>query len=58
VFIRVLVVAGVAAGISSTFFAQLAAIFFALEITLGGLGGVFFVAPTLIAVVMSVLFTF
>jgi CIC family chloride channel protein len=58
VFIRVLVVAGVGAGISATFFAQLAAVFFALEVVLGGFGGVLFVVPTLIAVVVSVLFTF
>ena len=58
VFIRVLVVAGVAAGISATYFAQLAAIFFAFEVVLGGFGGALFVAPTLIAVVMAVLFTF
>ncbi len=58
VFIRVLVVAGVAAGISATYFAQLAAIFFAFEVVLGGFGGAVFVAPTLISVVMAVLFTF
>ena len=58
VFIRVLVVAGVGAGISATFFAQLAAIFFALEIVLGGFGGALFVVPTLIAVLASALFTF
>jgi CIC family chloride channel protein len=58
VFVRVLVVAGVAAGISATFFAQLAAVFFALEIVLGGFGGALFVVPTLIAVVVSALFTF
>lgn len=57
-FIRVLVVAGVAAGISATYFAQLAAVFFALEIVLGGFGGALFVVPTLIAVVVSVLFSF
>jgi CIC family chloride channel protein len=44
-FIRSLVVAGIGAGISATFFAQLAAIFFALEIVLGGFGGVFYVVP-------------
>ena len=58
VFIRVLIVAGVAAGISATYFAQLAAVFFAFEVVLGGFGGALFVAPTLIAVVMAVLFTF
>jgi len=58
IFIRVLVVAGVAAGISATFFAQLAAVFFALEIVLGGFGGALFVVPTLIAVLASALFTF
>jgi CIC family chloride channel protein len=52
-FIRALVVAGVGAGISATFFAQFAAIFFALEIVLGGFGGVLFVAPTLIAIATS-----
>jgi CIC family chloride channel protein len=57
-FIRVLVVAGVGAGISATFFAQLAAVFFALEVLLGGFGGALFVVPTLIAVVVSGLFTF
>ena len=58
VFIRVLVVAGVGAGISATFFAQLAAVFFALEIVLGGFGGALFVVPTLIAVAASAMFTF
>jgi CIC family chloride channel protein len=58
VFIRVLIVAGVAAGISATYFAQLAAIFFAFEVVLGGFGGALFVAPTLISVVMAVLVTF
>jgi CIC family chloride channel protein len=43
-------VAGVAAGISSTFLAQLAAIVFAFEVVLGGFGGIVFVIPTLIAV--------
>jgi len=57
-FIRALVVAGVGAGISATFFAQLAAIFFALEIVLGGFGGVFYVVPTVIAVAMSGFTTF
>ena len=58
IFIRVLVVAGVGAGISATYFAQLAAIFFAFEVVLGGFGGALFVVPTLIAVVVSVLFSF
>jgi chloride channel protein, CIC family len=57
-FIRSLVVAGIGAGISATFFAQLAAIFFALEIVLGGFGGVFYVVPTVIAVAMSGFTTF
>ena len=49
-FVQALVVAGVAAGISSTFLAQLAAVVFAFEVVLGGFGGVMFVVPTLIAV--------
>lgn len=49
-FVQSLIVAGVAAGISSTFLAQLAAIVFALEVVLGGFGGIVFVVPTLIAV--------
>ena len=49
-FVQALVVAGVAAGISSTFLAQLAAVVFAFEVVLGGFGGIVFVAPTLIAV--------
>ncbi len=49
-FVRSLVVAGVAAGISSTFLAQLAAVVFAFEVVLGGFGGIVFVIPTLIAV--------
>jgi chloride channel protein, CIC family len=57
-FIRSLVVAGIGAGISATYFAQLAAIFFALEIVLGGFGGVFYVVPTVIAVAMSGFTTF
>jgi chloride channel protein, CIC family len=57
-FIRALVVAGIGAGISATFFAQLAGIFFALEIVLGGFGGVFYVVPTVIAVAMSGFTTF
>jgi CIC family chloride channel protein len=57
-FIRSLVVAGLGAGISATFFAQLAAIFFALEIVLGGFGGAIYVVPTVIAVAMSGFTTF
>ena len=49
-FVRALVVAGVAAGISSTFLAQLAAVVFAFEVVLGGFGGIVFVVPTLLAV--------
>ena len=58
VFIRALVVAGVGAGISATFFAQLAALFFAFEVVLGGLGGAVFVVPTLIAIAMSAMVNF
>lgn len=57
VIIRALVVAGIAAGIAATYFAQLAAIFFALEIVLGGFGGVVYIAPVLIAVSASALFS-
>lgn len=56
--VRALVVAGVGAGISATYFAQLAAVFFALEVVLGGFGGVLFVVPTLIAVAFSALVNF
>ncbi len=56
-FVRSLVVAGVGAGIAATFFAQLSAVFFALEVVLGGFGGAVFVIPTLIAVLASTLFT-
>jgi len=56
--VRALVVAGVGAGISATFFAQLAAVFFALEVVLGGFGGALFAVPTLIAVAVSALLTF
>lgn len=49
-FVRSLVVAGVGAGIATTYFAQLAAVFFALEVVLGGFGGAVFVVPTMIAV--------
>ncbi len=58
VFIRALVVASAGAGISATFFAQLAAIFFALEIVLGGFGAAIYVVPTVIAVAMSGFTTF
>jgi CIC family chloride channel protein len=57
-FVRALVVAGVAAGISSTFLAQLAAIVFAFEVVLGGFGGIVFVVPTLIAVGVAGLVTY
>ena len=57
-FVQALVVAGVAAGISSTFLAQLAAIVFALEVVLGGFGGVIFVVPTLLAVGVAGLVTY
>ena len=56
-FVRALVVAGVGAGIASTYFAQLSAAFFAFEVVLGGVGGPIFVIPTLIAVVASTLVT-
>ena len=49
-FVRALVVAGVAAGIASTFLAQLSAVVFAFEVVLGGFGGIVFVVPTLLAV--------
>ncbi len=49
-FVQSLIVAGVAAGILSTFLAQLAAIVFGLEVVLGGFGAIVFVVPTLIAV--------
>jgi chloride channel protein, CIC family len=57
-YVRALVVAGVGAGISATYFAQLAAVFFALEVVLGGFGGVLFVVPTLIAVAFSAIVSF
>ena len=57
-FVRALVVAGVAAGISSTFLAQLAAVVFAFEVVLGGFGGIVFVVPTLIAVGVAGLVTY
>ena len=57
-FVRALIVAGVAAGISSTFLAQLAAVVFAFEVVLGGFGGIVFVVPTLIAVGVAGLVTY
>ena len=57
-FVEALVVAGVAAGISSTFLAQLAAVVFGFEVVLGGFGGVLFVVPTLIAVGVAGLVTY
>ena len=56
-FVRALVVAGAGAGIAATFFAQLSAVFFALEVVLGGIGGALFIIPTLLAVLVSTLFT-
>jgi chloride channel protein, CIC family len=56
-FVRALVVAGVSAGIAATYFAQLSAVFFGIEVVLGGVGGPVFVIPTLIAVVTSTLVT-
>jgi chloride channel protein, CIC family len=58
IFVEVLVVAGVGAGISATFLAQLAAIFFALEVVLGGFGGIVFVVPTLLAVAAAAVTTY
>lgn len=49
-FIGALVVAGAGAGISATYMAQLAGIFFALEIVLGGVGGWLYLGPCLAAV--------
>ncbi len=57
-FVQALVVAGVAAGISSTFLAQLAAVVFAFEVVLGGFGGILFVVPTLLAVGVAGLVTY
>jgi H+/Cl- antiporter ClcA len=56
-FTRSLVVAGVGAGLAATYFAQLSAVFFALEVVLGGFGGAIFIIPTLFAVLASTLFT-
>ena len=58
VFVQSLVVAGVAAGISATFLAQLSAVFFALEVVLGGFGGLVFIVPALLAVAASAVTTF
>ena len=58
VFVQFLIVAGVGAGISATFLAQLAAVFFALEVVLGGFGGAVFVVPTLLAVAAAALTAF
>ena len=58
IFVEALVVAGVGAGISATFLAQLAAIFFALEVVLGGVGGAVFVVPTLLAVAAAAVTTY
>ncbi len=57
-FVEALVVAGVAAGISSTFLAQLAAVVFGFEVVLGGFGGIVFVVPTLVAVGVAGLVTY
>jgi CIC family chloride channel protein len=58
VFVQSLIVAGVAAGISATFLAQLSAVFFGLEVVLGGIGGLIFIVPALLAVAASALTTF
>lgn len=58
VFTRALIISGVAAGISATFDAQFAAIFFGLEVVLGGIGGIVFVVPTLVAVGIAAMFRF
>jgi chloride channel protein, CIC family len=58
VFVQALAVAGVGAGISATFLAQLSALFFALEVVLGGWGGAVFVLPTLLAVAAAALTTY
>jgi chloride channel protein, CIC family len=57
-FVQALIVAGVAAGISATFLAQLSAVFFGLEVVLGGIGGLVFIVPTLVAVAASAVTTF
>ena len=56
-FVRSLVVAGVGAGIAATYFAHFSAVFFALEVVLGGVGGSVFVIPSMIAVVASTMVT-
>ena len=58
VFVQALIVAGVSAGISATFLAQLSAVFFGLEVVLGGIGGLVFIVPTLLAVAASAVTTF
>jgi CIC family chloride channel protein len=58
VFVQALIVAGVAAGISATFLAQLSAVFFGLEVVLGGIGGAVFIVPALLAVAASAVTTF
>lgn len=58
VFIRALILAGIAAGIASTFDAQIAAVFFVFEVILGGFGGILYVVPVAIGAGMSALFNF
>jgi CIC family chloride channel protein len=58
VFVQALIVAGVSAGISATFLAQLSAVFFGLEVVLGGIGGLAFVVPALLAVAAAAVTTF
>ncbi len=58
VFVQSLIVAGVAAGISATFLAQLSAVFFGLEVVLGGIGGLVFIVPALLAVAAAAVTTF
>ncbi len=58
VFVQALIVAGVSAGISATFLAQLSAAFFGLEVVLGGIGGLVFIVPILLAVAASAVTTF
>ncbi len=57
VFVQALIVAGVSAGISATFLAQLSAVFFGLEVVLGGIGGLVSLAH-LVAVAASAVMTF
>ena len=56
VFMRALILAGIAAGIASTFDAQIAAVFFVFEVILGGFGGILYVVPVAIGAGMSALF--